>query len=142
MVNGEPTLGGVLFATPSLTGLTIPIPSKPGTVLGPPRVRLVERGTGSGIGDPQRAPVYFQVVNTTKGEVAGNQVTPKMVATDGLTHTYEFDLEPLAYTLGASDQVALQVIPTPVGYGLYRGVAAVDIERVDVQLPLVSTTGA
>jgi ABC-2 type transport system ATP-binding protein len=67
--------------------------------------------------------------------VIGNQVTPKVFATDGAEHTYTFEIEPIAYTVDPGDQLALEIVSTSTSYEAYRGAALVDLLNVEIAVP-------
>src|SRR4029453_6476339 len=93
-INGGPTATGLLPGTDAPASLEIPLPSQPGTLIGAPTVTLTENGLGTSTDEPNKATVFFQIVNKTKNEVLGNQITPKVFDADGLDHTYSFQTEP------------------------------------------------
>ena len=128
--SGETAVGGV-----GGEELEVPLPSHPGTLIGAPRIALVEAGIGTATDQPDEATLFFQVVNKARGEVLGHQITPKAVATDGSTHRYEFSIEPVAYTVAEGDELVLQVASTSTSYEAYHGAAVVDLERIDVSVP-------
>jgi ABC-2 type transport system ATP-binding protein len=135
--NSEPTTSGLLTASVSRSALTIPIDVAAGaTIVGRPTVRLRELGLGSGQRHTLRTPLFFQLVNLTKNHVIGNQVLPKVVATDGAEHTYTFPLEGVAYTVDEGDRIALQVNGTAAGYEAFRGAGAVQVVDLEVTLPV------
>ena len=84
---------------------------------------------------PNKATVFFQIVNKTKNEVLGNQITPKVFATDGLDHTYTFGIEPVSYTVDPGDQLVLQIASTSASYEAYRGGAVVNFKDIKVNVP-------
>jgi hypothetical protein len=67
--------------------------------------------------------------------VLGNQITPKVFATDNLDHTYTFGIEPVSYTVDAGDQLVLQIASTSASYEPYRGGAVVNFKNVQVNVP-------
>jgi ABC-2 type transport system ATP-binding protein len=134
-INGGPTVSGLLSGSDAPAALEIPVPSQPGTLIGAPRITLTESGVGTATDQPNAATLFFQIVNKTKGEVVGNQVTPKVFATDGLEHSYQFEIEPIAYTIDPGDQLVLEIASTSTSYEAYRGAAVVDLERVEIALP-------
>jgi ABC-2 type transport system ATP-binding protein len=134
-INGGPTTTGLLDGSDAPASLEIPLPSQPGTLIGAPAVTLTENGIGTATDSPFEATVFFQVVNKTTGEVVGNQITPKVFATDGLDHTYTFQIEPISYTVDAGDELVLQIASTSASYEPYRGGAIVNFENVQVRVP-------
>ena len=136
VVNGEPVTTGLLQGSEGRTSVEIPVELDQGTIVGQPTVRLTETGVGTATDAIQQAPLFFQLVNKTKEHVVGNQVTPKLVATDGESHSYRFPLEGVAYTVDPGDEIVLQVASTSAGFEPYRGAAAIDLERVEVELPM------
>jgi ABC-2 type transport system ATP-binding protein len=79
--------------------------------------------------------VFFQIVNKTKNEVLGNQITPKVFDTDGTDHTYTFGIEPAAYTVDPGDQLVLEIASTSASYEAYRGGAVVNFKSIQVNVP-------
>ena len=77
---------------------------------------LTENALGTATDQPNKATVFFQIVNKTKSEVLGNQITPKVFAADGLDHTYTFKIEPVSYTVDPGDQLVLQIASTSASY--------------------------
>jgi ABC-2 type transport system ATP-binding protein len=136
-INGGPTATGLLPGTDAPASLELPLPSQPGTLIGAPTVTLTENGIGTSTDMPNKAAVFFQVVNKTKGEVLGNQITPKVFATDGLDHTYAFGIEPISYTVDPGDQLVLQIASTSASYEAYRGGAVVNFKDIHVNMPQV-----
>jgi hypothetical protein len=67
--------------------------------------------------------------------VVGNQITPKVFATDGAEHSYSFEIEPISYTVDPGDQLVLEIASTSTSYEAYRGAAVVDLKQVQVTLP-------
>jgi ABC-2 type transport system ATP-binding protein len=134
-INGGPTVSGLLSGSDAPAALEIPVPSEPGTLIGAPRITLTESGVGTAADQPNAATLFFQIVNKTKGEVVGNQVTPKVFATDGVEHSYQFEIEPIAYTIDPGDRLVLEIASTSTSYEAYRGAAVVDLVRVEIALP-------
>jgi ABC-2 type transport system ATP-binding protein len=98
-------------------------------------VTLTENALGTATDEPNKATVFFQIVNKTKGEVLGNQITPKVFAADGLDHTYTFGIEPVSYTVDQGDQLVLQIASTSSSYEPYRGGAVVNFKSIQVNVP-------
>ncbi len=96
---------------------------------------LTENAIGTATDQPNKATVFFQIVNKTKNEVLGNQITPKVFAADGLDHTYTFKIEPVSYTVDPGDQLVLQIASTSASYEPYRGAALVNFKYVRVNVP-------
>jgi ABC-2 type transport system ATP-binding protein len=139
-VNGEPTAGGVVGpgATVGNTSLTIPIDSRPGTLIGAPKVTVTWTGVASASDNLLKAPLFFQLVNKTTNQVLGNQITPQVFLTDGLLRTKTFTIEPVAYTVSPGDQIALQVVSSSANYELYRGAGVFQLSNVTVEVPSTS----
>jgi ABC-2 type transport system ATP-binding protein len=137
-VNGGPTATGLLNGTDAPTALEIPLPSQPGTLIGAPRIELTESGTGTATDEPDATTLFLQIVNKTQNHVVGNQVTPKVFATDGAEHTYAFGIEPISYTVDPGDQLVLEIASTSTSYEPYRGAAILDLKQVRVSLPALS----
>jgi ABC-2 type transport system ATP-binding protein len=134
-INGGATISGLLVGSDAPASLEIPLPSTPGTLIGAPTVTLTENGLGTATDEPNQATVFFQIVNKTKNEVLGNQITPKVFDTDGTDHTYTFGIEPVTYTVDPGDQLALQIASTSSSYEAYRGGAVVNFKNVQVTVP-------
>jgi ABC-2 type transport system ATP-binding protein len=134
-INGGPTTSGLLGGSDAPASLEVPLPSAPGTLIGAPRVTLTENGIGTATDEPNKATVFFQIVNKTKNEVLGNQITPKVFDTDGLDHTYTFGIEPVSYTVDQGDQLVLQIASTSSSYEPYRGGAIVNFKSIQVNVP-------
>src|SRR5207244_3042260 len=134
-INGGPTTSGLLTGSDAPASLQIPLPSQPGTLIGAPSVTLTENGIGTATDEPNKATVFFQIVNKTKNEVLGNQITPKVFATDGSDHTYSFKIEPVSYTVDPGDQLVLEIASTSTSYEPYRGGALVNFKNVQVSVP-------
>jgi ABC-2 type transport system ATP-binding protein len=134
-INGGPTATGLLPGTDAPASLEIPLPSQPGTLIGAPTVTLTENGLGTSTDMPNKAAVFFQIVNKTKNEVLGNQITPKVFATDGVDHTYSFGIEPVSYTVDPGDELVLQIASTSTSYEAYRGAAVVNFKDIRVNVP-------
>ena len=134
-INGGPTTTGLLTGSDAPASLEIPLPSQPGTLIGAPNVTLTENGIGTATDELNKATVFFQIVNKTKNEVLGNQITPKVFDTDGTDHTYSFQIEPVSYTVDPGDQLVLQIASTSSSYEPYRGGAVVNFKNVKVDVP-------
>jgi ABC-2 type transport system ATP-binding protein len=135
VINGGPTTSGLLSGSDAPAALEIPLPSDPGVLVGEPRIRVTESGIGSATDQPDAATLFFQIVNKTEGHVVGNQITPKVFATDGETHTYEFGIEPIAYSVDPGDRLVLEIASTSTSYEPYRGAAVVDLKQVEISIP-------
>jgi ABC-2 type transport system ATP-binding protein len=134
-VNGGVTATGLLPGSDAPASLQIPLPSSPGTLIGAPTVTLTENALGTATDEPNKATVFFQVVNKTKNEVLGNQITPKVFDSDGTDHTYTFQIEPVSYTVDPGDQLVLEIASTSTSYEPYRGGAVVNFKNVQVNVP-------
>jgi ABC-2 type transport system ATP-binding protein len=134
-INGGPTTSGLLEGSDAPASIEVPLPSDPGTLIGAPRVTVTENGIGTATDEPNKATVFFQIVNKTKNHVLGNQVTPKVFDTDGLDHTYTFQIEPVSYTVDPGDQLVLEIASTSTSYEPYRGGAVVNFKQIQVQVP-------
>ena len=137
VVNGEPVISGILQGGNGSTSLEVEIPPGGGTIVGTPVVRLKVAGAGTSADGLLHATLFLQLVSTTKGHVVGNQVTPKVVEVDGETHTYEFPIDGVAYTLDPGERLALEIAGSALGYELQRGAAVVQLEEVQVDLPML-----
>jgi ABC-2 type transport system ATP-binding protein len=133
-INGGVTISGLLVGSDAPASLDIPLPSGPGTLIGAPTITLTENALGTATDEPNKATVFFQIVNKTKNHVLGNQITPKVLASDGVDHTYTFKIEQVSYTVDPGDQLVLQIASTSSSYEPYRGGAVVNFKNVNVQL--------
>jgi ABC-2 type transport system ATP-binding protein len=134
-VNGGVTATGLLPGSDAPASIQVPLPSQPGTLIGAPTITLTENGLGTATDEPNKATVFFQIVNKTKNEVLGNQITPKVFDTDGTDHTYTFGIEPAAYTVDPGDQLVLEIASTSASYEAYRGGAVVNFKSIQVNVP-------
>jgi ABC-2 type transport system ATP-binding protein len=135
--NGEPTAGGVVGvgATAAHTALEVPLTGASGTLVGAPTITLTEMGAGGGYNRGTAGVLFFQLVDKTANVVLGNQITPKVLPTDGADHTVTFGIEPVSYTVPAGDQIVLQVVSNSANYDVQRGAAAFDIKALGVSVP-------
>lgn len=105
--SGEWSLEGIVNGTDAGNSVKIDVPTdtlKAGTqVVGTPTVSFTYRGLGIG------GAVYAQVVNKTTGLVLGNVVMPVPVTLNGMEHTVSADIGEIAYTVGAGDQLEVQL---------------------------------
>jgi ABC-2 type transport system ATP-binding protein len=134
-VNGGVTATGLLPGSDAPASMQIPLPSNPGTLIGAPTVTLTENALGTATDEPNKVTTFFQVVNKTKNEVLGNQITPKVFDSDGLDHSYTFQIEPVSYTVAPGDQLVLEIASTSTSYEPYRGGAVVNFKNVQVNVP-------
>jgi ABC-2 type transport system ATP-binding protein len=134
-INGGPTTSGLLTGSDAPASIEVPLPSDPGTLIGAPTVTVTENGIGTATDSPNKATVFLQIVNKTKNHVLGHQVTPKSFATDGVDHTYTFQIEPVSYTVDPGDQLVLEIASTSSSYEPYRGGALVNFKDIRVSVP-------
>ncbi len=132
-----------------LTGLVQPITPAPATnsvdvdievdggphlVVGAPELTLKYRGT-AGTGDrPQR--VFAQLVDDSSDLVIGNQVTPIQVVLDGEEHTVTVPLEMIAFSAEPGAALRLQLVATTVAYAEPQFGGSIDVQQIDVSLPV------
>ncbi|HWH43203.1 MAG TPA: alpha/beta fold hydrolase [Thermoleophilaceae bacterium] len=139
-VNGEPTAGGVMgpSATAGRTSLEVPLTGETAgtTLIGEPTVTVTATGVGTAADNLLAAPLFFQLVNKRNGHVIGNQITPKLIPTDGAQHTLSFPIEAVAYQLDEGDEIVLQVVSSSLNYEAYRGAAAINLESIQVSVPV------
>lgn len=115
--------------------VTAPPPADPESddpvayVVGAPEVTLHY----SGIGTAKH--VYAQLVDKATGRVAGNIVTPIPVVLDGKPQTVTVPMEDIAYTMGANDSLALQIVGSATAYEDFTAYGVIDVSRVDLTLP-------
>ena len=131
---GTDTSGTLVAATPSATGISIPIPApaKEADVVGDPQLRMTYRGTA--VNPP--AHVFAQIVDDTRGVVVGNQAIPISVTLDGAEHTLESRLEGVAMRVTPSSRYRLQLISDTTDYGVGRAVGTVKVENAQLTLPV------
>lgn len=137
VVNGEPVVSGFLQGSTARTSVKVPIDVDGGMVVGEPTVRITATGVGAAEDNTLQAPLFFQLVNTANGEVLGNQVTPKVIPTDGTSHSTKFTIDAVAYSVDDGDQLALEIASTAAGYEAYRGAAAIQLESIEVDVPVL-----
>lgn len=129
------TSGALIMATPSVEGLTIPVPAprRSAAAVGAPSLRL----TYSGQATQPRTHLYAQLVDLSRGVVLGNQATPLRVVLDGRTRTLVRPLEEVAWTVSPSSRLALQIIGSTSTYTRQPAAGAVQVVRADLSVPLV-----
>ena len=129
--------GFLIFATPSLVSVDIPIEKPPvgADVVGEPRLELTYRATGASLAADGKTHIYAQLIDQQRNLVVGNQATPIPIELDGASHTLVVPLERIA-SLGTAAGYKLQLIPQTTLYDLQRAVGAVQVETATIELPL------
>ncbi|APE19290.1 X-Pro dipeptidyl-peptidase [Mycobacterium sp. WY10] len=111
------------YSTPAVTTTTY--------VVGAPHLTFTY--TGSGSGDH----LYAQLVDSSTGQVLGNQVTPIAVTLDGTQRIADVDLEMVAQTLKPGQKVTLQVFGSSASYRAVGALGSVTVSNVELSLPTV-----
>jgi ABC-2 type transport system ATP-binding protein len=81
--------------------------------------------------------LYAQLVDTSTGQVLGNQVTPIAVTLDGTQRIADVDLEMVAQTLTPGQTVVLQVFGSSASYRPVGALGAVTVSNLELSLPTV-----
>ncbi len=133
------TSGAAIFAAPAKTGaIQVPVTVKrAGQLLGPPKVTVAYRGTGT----PSDARIFAQLVNIDRGVVVGNQSAPIPVRLDGKKHTVSRRLVPIASTAPAGAHYELQLVAGSAIWAPQRGSGTLNASRIDVELPVADPRG-
>jgi ABC-2 type transport system ATP-binding protein len=126
--------GTATSATPSASGLDIPIPAPDAraSLVGAPDLQLDYRAQGT----TSTARAYAQIVDEDRDIVVGGQVTPVPLELDNQAHTLELSLETIAYALSPTSRLHLELIPATNVYGNQRSNGKVELSRVALTLPL------
>ncbi len=111
------------YTTPAVTTTTY--------VVGAPHLTFTYTGTGSG------DHLYAQLVDSSTGQVLGNQVTPIAVTLDGTQRIADVDLEMVAQTLKPGQKVTLQVFGSSASYRAVGALGSVTVSNVELSLPTV-----
>ncbi|EHB55746.1 X-Pro dipeptidyl-peptidase domain protein [Mycolicibacterium rhodesiae JS60] len=111
------------YSTPGVTTTTY--------VVGAPHLSFTYSGTGSG------DHLYAQLVDSSTGQVLGNQVTPIKVTLDGTERVADIDLEMVAHTLKPGQKVTLQVFGSSASYRAVGALGTVTLSNVELSLPTV-----
>ena len=129
------TVSGALIAAGPAAGsvVNVPIraPERRTDVVGEPDLQLAYRGTAT----EQRAHVFAQIVDQTRGVVLGNQATPIPLALDGQPHTVRRALEGVAASAGPGSRYVLQLTGGTSMYGPVRNAGTIDFSDVTLALP-------
>ncbi|WP_245905979.1 S15 peptidase family protein [Mycolicibacterium palauense] len=91
--------------------------------------------TYSGLGTSRH--LYAQVVDDQTGLVLGNIVTPVPVTLDGRSHTVTIDLEDIAYTMGPTDSLTVQLAAAATPFLNFTGFGFVNVSDMSVEIPTV-----
>lgn len=105
--------------------------------LGAPTLTLSYSGTTPDGAKPTR--VFAQLVDPERGVVVGNQVTPVPLVLDGSPQTLEVDLETVAQRIQPGTTLVLQLVATTPAYAEPRLGGQVTFDRIDVDLPIVTS---
>ena len=136
--SGQPQIA----ATPAANGVNVAIAKPAGDthVMGAPKLELTYSGSAASTAPNDH--VYAQIVNTSTGQVVGNQATPIPVKLDGTERTISRPLEPIASAADASTAYQLQLVASTGIYGPQRAAGAVTFKRIHVELPTVDEHAA
>jgi ABC-2 type transport system ATP-binding protein len=104
-------------------------------LIGSPELRLTYRGNTPDGDRPTR--LFAQLLDATTGLVLGNQVTPVPVELDGETHEVTLPLEVISHAAPAGSTITLQLVATTVAYATPRLGGSIDVESIDIELPVV-----
>ena len=129
-VSGNPIAAGPAV---NAVSVTVPPPAGAAQVAAEP-APLTYSGTGTS------THVFAQIVDTGRGVVVGNQVTPIPVTLDGASHTVKRSLEGIAASLSPSSRLVLQVIGGSQVYGPVRGAGAIQIAKARLEIPTVGAS--
>ncbi|MCH9701895.1 MAG: peptidase S15 [Actinomycetia bacterium] len=104
-------------------------------VVGSPKLTL----TYSGFGTSRH--IYAQLLDDQTDDptlVLGNILTPLSVELDGKTHTHEFDLESIAYTMEPGDTFTLQIVGASSVYADATQWGFINVTDALIELPTVA----
>ena len=104
-------------------------------LMGAPELTLTYSGTVEDGPRPTR--LFAQLVDERTGLVLDNQITPVPLELDGDTHEVTVPLEVVSFSAAAGDRLTLQLVATTVAYAEPRLGGTVDIESVELALPVV-----
>jgi len=130
--------GALILATPVQAGaldVAIEPAAAEADLLGAPTLRMTYRGSAAPAGPQQ---VYAQIVDEQRDVVVGNQVTPVPVTLDGRRREIQLPLEPIAAHATAGDRYRLQLVPSTTLYHPQTSAGVVEVERAEVELPVVA----
>lgn len=98
-------------------------------VVGSPAVEFTYRGLGAS------GAVYAQVLDTATGLVLGNIVTPIPVTLDGRSRVVRVEIGEIAYTVGESDSLVVQITSSATSFLRALAFGVVDISDITVTIP-------
>ena len=126
--------GLLVAATRAANAVEVPVPVQAATreVVGEPVVRLRYAGTAT----TPDTHLYAQLVDTERGVVVGNQVTPIPVMLDGRERVVERPLEAVAMHVTPRSRYRLQITDGSNVYGLTTSAGSVDLRQIDLRLPV------
>lgn len=101
------TSGTDVAAQPAANAVSIRVTAPAGTkqIVGSPQLSLRYQGTAA----PVTTSLYAQLVDVTRGLVAGNIATALPLTLDGKAHTLDLPLGAVAWTLGPTSKLTLQI---------------------------------
>lgn len=131
----------LLFSTqavPSPSALSVPveIPPEGSRVIGRPKLELTYTGTGVPVLGNQFE-IFAQIVDLERNVVVNNLATPIPLELDGETHEVKWNMERIA-SLSTATGYELQLVANTNVYHGQRGAGEVEIERVQVSLPVTT----
>jgi ABC-2 type transport system ATP-binding protein len=99
--------GTVIAAQPAANAASVAVPAPKSTrqIVGSPRLTLRYQGTST----KAKTSLYAQLVDQTRGLVAGNFATALPLTLDGKPHTLSVPLGAVAWTLGPASKLTLQI---------------------------------
>jgi ABC-2 type transport system ATP-binding protein len=133
------TSGSATAATAAASGaINVPVTvRRAGQLLGPPKVTITYKGTGT----PATTRVFAQLVSLDRGVVVGNQSLPVPVKLDGKRHTISRRLVPIASTAKAGARYQLQLVAGSAIWAGQRATGTLNASRITVELPVASRSG-
>lgn len=129
-----PVVAGIT-AAPASNAVSLELVASSDTlVVGAPLLHLEYFGT-AGAGDaPTR--VFAQLVDTARGVVVGNQVTPIDVVLDGASHSIDVQMEMVAQSMAAGESLQLQLTPTAVEFATPQLGGHIQFTSFGLRLPV------
>jgi ABC-2 type transport system ATP-binding protein len=122
-IGSSRAINALNLSTPAVTTTTY--------VVGTPHLTFTYSGTGSG------NHLYAQLVDSSTGQVLGNQVTPILVTLDGTEQTASVDLEMVAQTLKPGQKVTVQLFGSSASYRAVGALGTVTVSNMELTLPTV-----
>ena len=133
---GDLALGVTPAPAVNAVDVDIHVPAGPHLVVGAPKLKVTYQGETPAGDRPTR--IFAQLVDPATGLVLGNQITPVPLQLDGAEHTVEVPLEWVSYSPAPGSTLQLQLVPTTVAYATPRLGGQVDLNGIDISLPVVT----